>query len=81
MYRPNLDVADKFKITIKGIKLHLQCKKCGRLWAMWFADETDMLNNLSPNWYVCSDCAKDTNFMRKEIGRNENKNKDRASDY
>ena len=58
MYRATLEVAEKFNVKIKGIKLHLKCKKCGRLWAIWFEDETDIQNNLPRDWYVCSYCQK-----------------------
>lgn len=36
MYRATLEIVEKFNVRIKGIKLQLKCKKCFRLWVMWF---------------------------------------------
>jgi hypothetical protein len=58
MYRVTEDVAEKFDVKIKGIKLVVKCKKCGRLWAIWFEDETNFHNCLPRDWYICSHCQE-----------------------
>ena len=58
MNRVTLEVAQEHNVRIKGLKLHLKCKKCGRLWAMWFEDEADLQKNLPADWYKCASCNK-----------------------
>jgi len=71
MFRPTLEVAEKFNLRIKGIKLQLNCKKCNRVWSIWFEDENELLNNLPENWYLCSTCRDNNNvFIDKEYKNN-----------
>ena len=73
MLRPTLEVAEKFNLRIKGIKLQLNCKKCNRIWSIWFSDETEFLNHLPENWYLCSTCRDNNIFSDKELMSNGSK--------
>jgi len=52
---------------IHGIKLILNCSRCGRKWSIWFEEQDDLDNNLPEFWYLCASCG----ITRDEGGKNE----------
>lgn len=60
MINPNNEELQKIKshTKIHGLKLSLECGKCGRRWAIWFRGQDDFLNNLPSEWHLCGTCNK-----------------------
>jgi uncharacterized protein YlaI len=69
MNRPIIENAEKYDLRIKGIKLYLNCKICNRIWAIWFEDEKDLLENLPNDWFYCKTCKHST--LDKEFEKHE----------
>ncbi len=55
-YKLSQQKAEEKGITLKGIKVYLECKNCGRKWAIWFQDEESLYKNLPEKWYQCLGC-------------------------
>ncbi len=79
MIEPNIKDLDEINSTtqINGLKLMLNCKKCGRRWAYWFSGVDDLQNNLPGNWYICQNCKN----IDKEITEKENEKERYQNEY
>jgi hypothetical protein len=58
----------KSSTKIHAIKIMLNCSQCGRKWAIFLADEEELLNKLPKDWYVCKHCK---NEIKIQTERNE----------
>jgi hypothetical protein len=54
--RVNPDEIEGLGIRIKGIKVAVECLRCGKTWALWFRTEEDFIEHLNPRWYYCANC-------------------------
>ena len=67
----NKELPEEIKVEIYGIKVYINCLRCGRRWTLFFKDMQDLENRLASDWYLCGNCFRELNKQSNQESEKE----------